>query len=84
MRLRQVAAGHGTVHIVAGSAGATAERGNFSTALGNFSIRHLDDYGYLRVDANRTRMLVQFVRTNKYDGGEAGTVWDEVELLPWP
>ena len=52
----------GTVHIVAGTAGATAERGNFSFALGGFSVKHLDDYGYLRIDANRSRMRVQFVR----------------------
>ena len=41
----------GTVHIVAGSAGATAERGGFSSALGNWSVAHVNDYGYLRIDA---------------------------------
>jgi len=43
----------------------------------------VDDYGYLRLDANRTRLLVQFVRTNAHDGVPAGQVWDSVELLPW-
>ena len=73
----------GTVHIVAGSAGANAERGGFSPEYGNFSMRHLNDYGYLRIDANRSRMHVQFVRTNAHDGAKAGQVWDEVTLAPW-
>lgn len=70
----------GTVHIVAGSAGAHVERGGFSPRLGNFSVAHLNDYGHLRVDANRSRMRVEFVRTN---GLPAGQVWDAVEVLPW-
>ena len=35
----------GTVHIVAGSAGASIEKGGFSPKYGNISLRHLDDYG---------------------------------------
>jgi hypothetical protein len=73
----------GTVHIVAGSAGANAERGGFSPRYGNFSLRHVNDYGYLRLDANRSRLLVQWVRTNGGDGVKPGEVWDSVTLLPW-
>lgn len=73
----------GTVHIVVGSAGASAEKGGFSPALGNFSRAHVNDYGYLRVDANRTRLLVEFVRSNPHDGVAAGQVWDSVVLRPW-
>ena len=74
----------GTTHLVVGSAGATHEKGAFSPALGNFSVKHVDDYGYVRVDANRTRMRIEFVRTNKHDGVAAGQVWDSVDVLPWP
>ena len=74
----------GTTHMVVGSAGATHEKGGFSPKFGNFSIKHLDDYGYIRVDANRTRLHVEFVRTNKHDDIPAGQVWDSVDILPWP
>jgi hypothetical protein len=73
----------GTVHIVAGSAGALKEMGGFSPKFGSFSLRHLDDYGYLRVDANRSRLHVEWVRTNGRDGAKPGQVWDEVTLFPW-
>ena len=74
----------GTTHMVVGSAGATREKGGFSPKFGNFSEKHLDDYGYIRVDANRTRLHVDFVRTNKHDHIPAGQVWDSVDILPWP
>ena len=38
----------GTTHMVVGSAGASHERGNFSKTLGNYSLKHVDDYGYIR------------------------------------
>ena len=72
----------GTTHLV-GSAGANKEKGGFSPKFGNYSVKHLDDYGYIRVDSNRTRMFVEFVRTNKHDNVPAGEVWDSVEILPW-
>mmetsp|Transcript_14424 Transcript_14424/g.17316 ORF Transcript_14424/g.17316 Transcript_14424/m.17316 type:complete len:180 (+) Transcript_14424:37-576(+) len=78
----------GTTHIVAGSAGASAEKGGFSPSLGNFSVAHVNDYGYLRLSANSSMLHVEFVRTNSYENesGEKqppGSVWDSVTLMPW-
>eukprot|EP00729_Bicosta_minor_P004824 gene4824-10080_t len=74
----------GTTHMVVGSAGATHERGNFSNKLGNWSLKHVDDYGFIRVDANRSRLQVDFVRTNGQGNISHGQVWDSVNVLPWP
>jgi len=78
----------GTVHMVVGSAGASLERGEFNSSLGHFSVKHVNAWGYARLDANASRLKVEFVRTNahKDDAGRevpAGRVWDSVELLPW-
>jgi hypothetical protein len=73
----------GTVHIVAGTAGATVNSAGFSPSLGNWTVKSLMDYGYVRVDAGYEAMNVEFVRTNKWDGGEAGTVWDSFQIKPW-
>ena len=70
-----------TVHNVAGSAGASTQDGTFTRA--NFSLVHANTYGYLRLDANASRLLVEFVRTNPHDGVPAGQVWDRVEIPPW-
>ena len=51
--------GTGTVHIVIGTAGAGLESGGFSTSLGNFSISHLEDWGYLRVFATESTLTTQ-------------------------
>ena len=95
---------HGTVHLTVGSAGASLEKGPFDPHLGNFSLRHVNDWGYVRLDANASRLKVQFVRTRAWQDGEGGgdveaavvgssgavgkrmppgSVWDEVEILPW-
>lgn len=74
----------GTTHMVVGSAGATHERGNFSNKLGNWSLKHVDDYGFIRVDANRSRLQVDFVRTNGQGNISHVQVWDSVNVLPWP
>jgi len=73
----------GTVHLVVGSAGASLERGGFSPALGHFSLKHVNDWGYLRLDANASRLRLEWVRTDAHDGAGPGQVWDSVELLPW-
>lgn len=99
---------HGTVHMVVGSAGASLERHGFDPSLGEFSLKHVNDWGYARLDATRERIKVQFVRTNAWHQDEEddsepsqaaavdgvggvregkrmppGSVWDEVEILPW-
>ena len=106
---------HGTVHMVVGSAGASLERGTFDPSLGEFSLKHVNDWGYVRLDANEERIKVQFVRTRAWhqEGDEddederavptssqaaavdgvggvregkrmpPGSVWDEVDILPW-
>ena len=79
---------HGTVHMVVGSAGASLEKGDFNSSLGEFSLKHVNAWGYARLDANASRLRVEFVRTNRHketSGKEVppGQVWDAVELLPW-
>jgi acid phosphatase type 7 len=73
----------GTTHMVVGSAGATVQSGSFNRNKTKFSLVHANTYGYIRLDANATRLKVEFVRTNSHDGIKAGQVWDSVNLLPW-
>ena len=85
--------GTGTVHIVVGTAGAGLEAGGFSDTFGNYSVAHVDNWGYLRVFATETTlttqarhwrplhrrlMLLQFVLNDE------DSVFDEVTLYPWP
>ncbi len=73
----------GTTHLVVGSAGASHEKGAFSPQLGNFSVKHVDDYGFIRLNATRDSMKIDFVRTRAHDSVKAGQIWDSVELQPW-
>lgn len=73
----------GTVHMVVGSAGAHSQDGTFNRNDTGFSLAHANTYGYVRANANASRLRVEFVRTNPHDGVKAGQVWDSVELLPW-
>ena len=69
--------GQGTVHMVVGSAGAGLESQGFSRAIGEWSVAHINDWGYLRVDADPLAMRVQFILNRN------GDVYDEVTLAPW-
>lgn len=69
--------GKGPVHIVIGSAGAGLERGGFSRDIGEWSVSHINDWGYLRIHSTVAQMHVQFVRNRD------GSVYDEVTLKPW-
>lgn len=69
--------GVGPVHIVVGSAGAGLEQQGFSAAIGNWSVSHVNDWGYLRVAATARAMTLQFVLNRN------GAVYDEVTLEPW-
>jgi hypothetical protein len=69
--------GKGTVHIVAGSAGAGLEQGGFSSDIGEWSVSHINDWGYLRIASTETEMNIQFVLNRN------GVVYDEVTLTPW-
>jgi len=57
----------GTVHMCVGSAGASLERGGFDPRLGEWSLKHVNAWGYIRLEANATRLHVEFVRTNAHD-----------------
>ena len=46
-------------------------------------MKHLDDFGYIRLDANVNRINVEFVRTNPHDGERGGLVWDAFTVAPW-
>lgn len=77
-----------TTHLCVGSAGASLEKGGFNSSLGHFSLKHVNAWGYIRLDANASRMRIEFVRTNAYDDEDGhhvppGQVWDHVEVLPW-
>jgi hypothetical protein len=69
--------GQGPVHIVIGSAGAGLEKQGFSSKLGEWSVSHLNDWGYLRIDSTEETMSVQFILNRN------GVVYDEVTLSPW-
>ncbi|RHZ05593.1 hypothetical protein DYB26_004676 [Aphanomyces astaci] len=67
----------GTVHIVAGSAGAELETSGFSPSLGKWSVAHVNAWGYLRAEVSKDKLHVAFVRNDN------GNVYDEVTLVPW-
>ncbi len=67
----------GTVHIVAGNGGAQAQPCGFSSRYGNFSVEHTRAYGYVRVTATKTKMVVEHVRTSD------GSVHDRVSFARW-
>ncbi|RHY40489.1 hypothetical protein DYB30_008486 [Aphanomyces astaci] len=67
----------GTVHIVAGSAGAELETSGFSPSLGKWSVAHVNAWGYLRAEVSKDKLHVAFVRNDN------GNVYDEVTLTPW-
>lgn len=71
------------MHVTVGSAGASVEKGGFSPSLGNFSAAHVNDYGYLRLEANATVLHGEFVRVNPHDNLPAGQVWDQFNLFRW-
>jgi acid phosphatase type 7 len=69
--------GVGPVHIVVGSAGAGLEKSGFSSDIGEWSVSHINDWGYLRVASTENMMQVQFVLNRN------GVVYDQVTLRPW-
>ncbi|KAF4324222.1 hypothetical protein JM18_000186 [Phytophthora kernoviae] len=69
--------GNGPVHIVVGSAGAGLEEQGFSDKLGEWSVSHMNDWGYLRIESTEQSMSVQFILNRN------GVVYDEVTLTPW-
>ena len=71
----------GTVHLTVGSAGATHEKGGFKNK--SWSVKHVDDYGYIRLDANSSQIFIEFIRTNKHGNVSAGQVWDSVIIPRW-
>lgn len=69
--------GLGPVHIVVGSAGAGLEQQGFSSDIGNWSVSHVNDWGYLRVASTEKAMDIQFVLNRN------GAIYDQVTLTPW-
>lgn len=69
--------GKGPVHIIVGSAGAGLEKQGFSSKLGEWSVSHVNDWGYLRIDSTEQSMNIQFILNRN------GVVYDEVTLAPW-
>jgi hypothetical protein len=69
--------GRATTHITVGSAGAGLEGCGYSPQYGNFSMSHLNAWGYLRVTAYPDRLNTQFVLD------ENGTVFDEHDIQPF-
>ncbi|KAE9109456.1 hypothetical protein PF007_g12232 [Phytophthora fragariae] len=69
--------GKGTVHVVVGSAGYPLGTEDFSSKYGSWSLRHVNDYGYLRIASSPENMRVQFVLNKN------GNVYDEFSIEPW-
>ncbi|KAL8000766.1 hypothetical protein Plhal703r1_c21g0093251 [Plasmopara halstedii] len=67
----------GPVHIVIGSAGAGLEVQNFSSKLGEWSVSHVREWGYLRIESTEVSLTIQFVLNRN------GVVYDQVILPPW-
>lgn len=72
-----VESGNAPVHIVVGSAGFDLGTNDFSTKYGNWSVRHANEYGYLRVSTSPESMKLQFVLNKN------GAVYDEFAIKPW-
>lgn len=67
----------GTVHLVAGNAGAPLQPCGFSDKFGKYSVERENVHGYLRATVSKKRLEVEHVRTD--DGG----VHDRVTIFPW-
>ncbi|KAI9907720.1 hypothetical protein PsorP6_016186 [Peronosclerospora sorghi] len=76
-RKQCVGEGKGTVHVVVGAAGYPLGTEDFSRKYGNWSLRHVNDYGYLRVATSPENMRVQFVLNKN------GNIFDEFTITPW-
>ncbi|KAF1336556.1 Calcineurin-like phosphoesterase, partial [Globisporangium splendens] len=69
--------GVGPVHIIVGSAGAELETQGFSKDIGEWSVSHLNDWGYCRIETTEKEMTIQFVLNRN------GAIYDEVTLARW-
>jgi hypothetical protein len=69
--------GKGPVHIVVGSAGFQLDTADFSNKYGNWSVRHVNEYGFLRVNSTKEAMQIEFIMNKN------GLVYDQVTLEPW-
>lgn len=69
--------GVGPVHIIVGSAGAGLETQGFSSDIGEWSVSHVNDWGYLRIASTESEMHIQFVLNRN------GAVYDQVTLKLW-
>ena len=70
--------GTGTIHAVVGSAGASVESCGFNSSLfGNYSVRHVDKWGYSRLAATRETLTMEFILNADQ------SVFDRVVVLPW-
>ncbi|CAK4086817.1 unnamed protein product [Aphanomyces euteiches] len=67
----------GTVHIIAGSAGAELEKSGFSPKLGPWSVANVNAWGYLRLEASLDALHVAFVRNDN------GNIYDETTIARW-
>eukprot|EP01006_Ploeotia_vitrea_P031256 TRINITY_DN63577_c1_g3_i1.p1 TRINITY_DN63577_c1_g3~~TRINITY_DN63577_c1_g3_i1.p1 ORF type:complete len:592 (+),score=290.91 TRINITY_DN63577_c1_g3_i1:201-1778(+) len=72
-----VESGEAPVHVVIGSAGAGLESGGFSSKLGNWSVSHLEHWGYLRLAATQSQFRLQYVQN------DSGEVYYDTLLKPW-
>ena len=70
--------GTGTVHSVIGSAGASLEVCGFnSTLYGNYSVNHLNAWGYSRLSATPTSLQMDFILN------EDQSVFVSIDIKPW-
>lgn len=69
--------GEAPVHMVVGTAGFPLNTAEFSTKYGNWSLKHVNEYGYLRIASMPDSMHLQFVLNKD------GQVYDDFSLTPW-
>lgn len=69
--------GEAPVHLIVGSAGYPLNMAEFSDKYGNWSLKHIAEYGYLRIVSTAEEIRMQFVLNKN------GEVFDEFALAPW-
>jgi hypothetical protein len=53
------------------------EGGGFSNVFGDYSVAHIEAFGYLRLEADSNTLTADFVMN------DTGGVWDTVTLTKW-
>lgn len=72
-----IGSGAAPIHMVVGTAGYPLNTVDFSPDYGNWSLKHVNAYGYLRISSTRESMQIEFVLNDE------GSVFDDFSISPW-